>query len=325
VNARDEIEDAYPHAGEILNGFYPYFEDGLVDPGHRLDSLARSALSTGALGLIAGDLQRLLKASPDEHTAEENLMPWLSQTGVPDGPTYREFLKGILARVRQALDDPASIPDPGPEERTKTIPRMTWYLTKENGDRVATDVLRAHERQLRAWAEDPGGWWRQQYYVPDLGYQTGAFLSCMGQEYGDPVFGATVVMRRDHETGQPFIMHTYPEITMATDVRQELPDLCHLFGGYFGLGCNDEGGPLTTQHNFQSSTKEPARGRVRQQLDVLLTQEDDDALRLAVEHLGGYMAPVAMRAWIQRLRWRMDAFDWSRDQTGPSGQTAANK
>ena len=97
---------------------------------------------------------------------------------------------------------------------------------------------------------------------------------------------------------------------MPTAVRTELPDLTHLLGGYFGQDCFAEGGPFTTQLNFQGGTTDPARSRVRDQLEALLDR-DDDALRRDVESLGSYVLPVTLRSWLLRMRWRMDAYDWS--------------
>ena len=49
---------------------------------------------------------------------------------------------------------------------------------------------------------------------------------------------------------------------------------------------------------------------MRDQLEALLDR-DDDALRRDVESLGSYVLPVTLRSWLLRMRWRMDAYDWS--------------
>lgn len=299
-----------PSLGYLLGaGFYPFFEDHFVDPGQSLDLGVVSAAKNGRLQDDEHALASLLDRSPDEASAMENLMPWLSQTGIPDGNTYRGFLEAALSRVRQAIEDPSSIPDPGEEGDGLRPQRVSRFHDQATANEVSTLVLRAHERPLRAWAEDAGGWWRQHFYLPDAGRTTGSVMR-HGVEGTEEVNGAVVVMKRDPDTGQPFILTAYPEVTLPTAPRDELPDLCHALGGYFGQDCYDEGGPLQCQHNFQATTTEPARARVAEQLDALL-QRDDDQLRTDVEALGCYVLPTALRSWLMRMRWRMDAFDWS--------------
>lgn len=289
--------------------FYPYFEEHVLDAGQALDRGIRIAAEENRLAANEEDLADVLGRSLDEASAMANLMPWLSQTGIPDGNTYRGFLEAALSRVRQALADPESIPDPGEEGDGLRPQRVSRFHDEATANEVSTLVLRAHAQQVRAWAENPGGWWRQHYYVADVGRSTGVMVR-HGVEEKEEVGGAVVVMKRDHDTGQPFILTAYPEPAMPTVPRSDLPDLCHVLGGYFGQDCYDEGGPLQSQHNFQATTTDPARGRVAEQLDALLRRHDD-RLRADVEALGCYVLPVALRSWLMRMRWRMDAFDWS--------------
>jgi len=306
----DEQRAESPSLDLFLGGhFYPSFEADVIDPGHMLDQALNNGRVDDRLVEHERDLARLLEHSPDEVAAKGNLMPWLSQTGIPDGTTYRGFLEAALSRVRQAIEDPSSIPDPGEEGDGLRPQRASRFHDPATANEASTLVLRAHEQPLRAWAEDPGGWWRQHYYLPETGMTTGVVMR-HGVDVTEKVSGAVVVMKRNPETGQPFILTAYPEVTLPTAPRAELPDLCHALGGYFGQDCYDEGGPLPCQRNFQATTKDPARARVAQQLDALL-QRDDDRLRTDVEALGCYVLPVALRSWLMRMRWRMDAFDWS--------------
>ena len=97
------------------NNFYPFFEEKVLDPGQALDRAVANARHDGRLAANERELAALLERSPDEATAMENLMPWLSQTGIPDGLSYRGFLVAALSRIRQAITDPDSIPHPGEE------------------------------------------------------------------------------------------------------------------------------------------------------------------------------------------------------------------
>lgn len=294
-------------------GFYPSFEEHYVDPCQSLDRGVISAIRNGRLTQDHHELSELLANSPDEASAMANLMPWLSQTGIPDGESYRDFLIAVLSRVRQALADPASIPDPGETGDGLRPDRVSRFHDLETANEVSTLVLRAHEDELRQWADDPGGWWRQHYYLPDVGKPIGVVLR-RGVEETQEVNGVVVVMKRDAATGQAFVDSAYPERAFPIGPRQELPDLCHLFGGYLGQDCFDEGGPLACQHNFHATTRDPARSRVREQLDALLARNDGD-LAVAVEALGCYVLPQALRGYVMRLRWRLDAFDWTQRPT----------
>lgn len=295
-------------------GFYPSFEEHYLDPGQSLDRGIISAIKNGRLEQDEHELSELLASSPDEASAMANLMPWLSQTGIPDGESYRGFLIAVLSRVRQALADPTSIPDPGATGDGLQPDRVSRFHDLETANEVSTLALRAHEDELRRWVDDPGGWWRQHYYLPDVGKPTGVVMR-RGVEATQEVNGVVVVMKRDPATGQAFVDSTYPERAFPTEPRTEVPDLRHLFGGYLGQDCFEEGGPLTCQHNFHATTRDPARSRVREQLDALLTKNDED-LRAAVEALGCYVLPQALRAYVMRIRWRLDAFDWTADAPG---------
>jgi len=312
VSYSDE-RDKLPSLDYLLgNGFTPGFESSVLDAGQALDQGIHFADHDGHLEDIERELRILLDRSPDEATARANLLPWISQSILPDGTSYLDFLRVTQARVTQGFRDLSSIPNPGEEGDGLRPPRVSRFTDEATANEASTVVVRAHETQLRAWTEDPGGWWRQHYYVPNVGKVTGVVLTRRG-DASTEVTGAVVVMKRDHETGQSFIDTAYPEIAMPTAVRGELPDLAHLMGGYFGQDCFDEGGPLRTQHNFQAGTTDPARSRVREQLEVLLDR-DDDALRRDVESLGSYVLPVTLRSWLLRMRWRMDAYDWPTPQ-----------
>jgi hypothetical protein len=180
--------------------------------------------------------------------------------------------------------------------------RYPKFTNEPAADESCTYVLRRHEAELRAWAADRGGLWRQHYYA-DLGESYGT-VNDVRAGWSGPVTGVVVVMRMTHDTSEPFIYDASPEVPLDESVRAEYPMLRHLFGGYFG----DVGDPpWPAQWNFLQSTKEPARGRIAAELDRLLADlKDDDELRHAVEALGSHVLPQAVRAWVELIRWRID-------------------
>lgn len=71
------------------------------------------------------------------------------------------------------------------------------------------------------------------------------------------------------------------------------------------------GPPFRAHQNLHVSLADPARSRVRRQLDGLLGL-DDDALRSALGALGSHVLPIAHRRWVELMRWRLDAYPWRR-------------
>ncbi|MFP5336830.1 MAG: RNase A-like domain-containing protein, partial [Actinomycetes bacterium] len=219
---------------------------------------------------------------------------------------WLEFLHLVRDRVQRAVEHPELRERFEHSDRHYTRRRFSRFTDKETANGACTMVLRAHEPAVRRWVADRGGWWRQ-HYTADLGRPVGTFADHESGFAGE-VTGAAVVMRIDNESGQPFIFDAWPEHPLDPAPREAFPDLVHVFGGYFS---GVPGPPFVAQQNLHVSLADPARSRVRRQLDALL-ELDDDALRRALVALGSHVLPVAHRRWVELMRWRLDAYPWRR-------------
>lgn len=286
--------------------FPPYFEEDCIDPVMKLDDHIWADFMDGNLEALSLEVDELVRRTPDEQTAEQNLQVWLGQSGCPDGTSWLDFLGTVQARVRRGVEHPELLrPIRGLGNSGKRR-RFSRFPDKQTANTTATLVLRANEPALRAWAADRGGLWRQ-HYTADLRQPVGTLTDHTTGFTGE-VTAAVVVMKTDHQSGQPFIYDAYPEHVLDPAPRAAFPDLPHLFGAYFG---DVPEPPWPAQLNFHVSTSEPARSRIRDQLDDLLTR-DDDTLHAALVAFGSHVVPDAHRYWVELLRWRLDAYPWRR-------------
>jgi hypothetical protein len=306
INVASVQAGDYPHLDQLFGAnFFPYWEEEGLDPIMRMDAWLWSASRRGELEQVVTEMRDLRARSHDEAAAEANMKTFLAQAGIPESNSYLEFLALAESRVERAVEHPESLhPMPGGSRVVRE--RFSKFTDRETANAACTDVLRANEARLRAWSADSEGLWRQHYYA-DVGHVVGTVKDTR-RDLESPVSSAVVVMRLDHETRQPFVYDAYPELPLDVATRRRYPDLPHLFGAYFG---DVPDRPWPAQQNFLASTKEPARSRVRAQLDELLAL-DDDALGAAVEALGSHVLPSATRTWVELIRWRLDRDDAGR-------------
>lgn len=301
----NQLGSRFPRLDQVLGLFHMGFESEVLDADLYLEHLLWADRENGHLSTVVSEIDDLAGECPDEETAARALREWLSMTGLPDATSYREFLLHVRARAHGAQDGSWPVAD-SRGYSDLVIPRAGRFLDEEAANGAARDVLRAHERQVRAWADDGDGL-ALQYYVADVGDVVGKVLR-QGQEEPEPVAWTAVVMARRPETGDVYVYDAYPEIVLDQGPAERWPDLPHLFGGYFG---DVPDRPWPAQLTFQRETRDPARRRIARQLDDLLELDDAD-LRHAVESLGSYVLPeTLLRRWVERIRWRMDAFDWT--------------
>ncbi|MFP5346250.1 MAG: hypothetical protein ACLGIA_04400, partial [Actinomycetes bacterium] len=254
---------------------------------------------------------RMLDASPDEESARENLMDLISQTGVPEGGGYRDWLQGVHKRVLEAIRDPAPFLEEAPEEDGREPARLGEFHRKSEAAvwEIVDPVLDAHERQFEEWMTDRGGLYRQHYYLPDVGQQSGRVVMDFDTMERVPVRGAGVLVRWDARENKLVLEDLHPELSFDTIWRERFPDLCHVFGGYFGQRCADTRGHVHGYWSFLGSTEDPARSRIREQLDEFLALDDVD-LAAALPTLGCALKFEKPRLWLRRMRWAMDAYQW---------------
>ena len=186
---------------------------------------------------------------------------------------------------------------------------MARYTDRDTANRAATQVLRAHEERLRAWASAPAGTPRLHLYA-DLGHDVGQVLAGTDRA-ATPASSAVVLMTTSPGTGRPFIATSYPEIGLTGWARSRYPDLTLLFGGYFGQDhATLDPSRWRAEANLNTSTAPATRARVVTQLEELLLEEDEGLLR-SVEALGSYVLPVQPRRWVTGLHRRMCMIDWT--------------
>lgn len=307
------FDKEYPQLWRALAAVY--FRDGdegWLDPRQALESTLQDRKNNGELRATADQLRMALVGVETEAELEERYRQLGVDVGPPEGNSWAAWSQWLQARFDEAADDPDSVPDEYQEFCQPRLPRKSRFFNEAAANDVATRVLREHEGAVRSWAADTGGWWRLHLYA-DLGSPTGVVHMADGEEGVTPT-AAVVVMKMHPKDGVPFIATTYPEVTLDEGIRARWPDLCHVFGGYFGQDWDSDGTVWLAQTNLLGSTVAPARDRMREQLDELLTVGDEE-FRDALHALGSYVIPVDARTWVERMRWRMDAFDW---RSGPA-------
>jgi Bacterial CdiA-CT RNAse A domain len=290
-----------------------------IDPRLAVDDAIRGPLNDGALDVVAHELDDLVRRSADESAARKALVRRLGRelqsAGPPDGTGFREWLLAVQHAAHRVLAGDASLSPEADESDGFRLPRASRFTDGETANTASTHVLRQNEAAFRAWASERGGWQRQHYYA-DLGRAVGTAIHQAdgdGTRARSTCTAAVVVMAVDPSSGRPFILTSYPEIGLDTAARNRFPDLCHWFGGYFGL---DHEHPWSETRSANLDTRDPARSRVRSQLDDLLSL-DDDTLARVVPALGSYVLPERMRSWVEATRWRLDAFAWPREGRDP--------
>jgi hypothetical protein len=308
---RGVLEKRYPVFHDTFSQyFWAYFEDSVVDATQPLDQAVAWRLETGELPQLEAEVRQMLDDSPDESSAMANLMSLLAYTGVPDGSGYRDWLQGVHKRIFMALVDPDGFPTSWPEDDGRDPDRLGELTRKGEAIwELANPVLDVHERQLETWGADRGGFYRQHYYLPDIGQPSGTVVTHFDSMEAIPVRGVGVVVRWDPRESQPVLEDVHAELSFDVSWRERYPDLCHVFGGYFAQKCAHERDACMSRYNFLLSTTDPGRSRVREQLDELLTLDDID-LAVAVRVLGCALRFEQPRLWVERMRWAMDAYDW---------------
>lgn len=318
---------------ELLGNFWVYFQPGfeedITDSAIAIDIQISNFRRDGRLEAVTALIDGLSEGARTEKDAVRVLDYHVGMSGLPDGTGYRAWLLAVQARLHEALRDPAVVPDDlgSPRLFLANGHRCTWFPDPDLQNVVADAVLDMFEEQGRIWVEDPAGnGWRRQHYYADLS----ALRATIGDigltapyteinrtttpdpERTEPATGAVVVLNMGFHTGEISGLAAYPERSLDTALREAFPDLCHWFGGFFYQGAAP---PMDEMGAACRSTQDPARSRVREQLTMLL-HEDDDMMRRVVEACGSYVLPKDLRHWVDRTLWRLDAFDW----LGPNGE-----
>ena len=311
-----ELDFAHP----FFNAFSPGFEEDLLDPAIAIDDEIVRYRTDGKLDRLITMIDDVAAGALTDAQVVDELVYVIGSSGLPDGTGYRAWLLALQARLHEVRTAPDTLPrEVGFSDFWEaTHPRAAWFADDAVRDLVGDRVLDACDEQGRAWAAEPGGWRRQHFYA-DLGDLTGSMRTfghtapyvtrdgetVLDPDRTEPATGAVVVLERD-SAGTVAALVAYPERHLDPALRAAYPDLCHWFGGYLFQTPRT---PLLAMEAACRSTEDPARSRVRQQLTMLLLEEDD-TIRAVLEACGSYLLPRNIRHWVDRTLWRLDAFDW---------------
>ncbi len=306
-----------PRLDNMLGYYGPYCEDDNLDS----DAPAEAATSWWPDSGLAAWLAELDQVFPDldARDPEEQNQYMGQQMALPAGNSYSTWLRYLREHIE------AFYPHRNPQTMTLdgiVPPRSGRFTDKETANRAATEVLRANESAFRAWAAEHDGTYRLHLYA-DLGRPVGHFLlasdtasfaapgtSSQFEPTRYEATGCVVLMRREYETGKPYIGTAYPEKDLPTEARERYPDLTLLLGGYFGQDyVSLDENRWAAERNVNSVTAQPVRERMADQLSRLLA-EDDASVRDSVEQLGSYVLPGAIRRWVTGLHRRMTRLQW---------------
>lgn len=303
-----------------------FFEvENELDPAVLLDRRLAAAVVEGRGGLLNEALAAALQLPADHrHYAH-----WFDQTGVPDGPPgpwqarAKPYLAMVADRLQQIMTGDAVIPpEPDVVFDGQTWPRVGRFISDETARTAADVVLERHAEELELMRSGESVWSRLHLHddVSDT-------LGTVGTvEVIDPPrhLGAqptvantvttgnvSVIVERERPRGL-HVVAVNPDVPLDTDVRTIFPALTQYFGGFFGptrVALLSD--PYRSSFRANLGTKPEGRRFVARELDTLLMSGDDDMEVLqVVEACGSYVLPRAVRHWLDRLRWRLDAYDW---------------
>lgn len=320
----------YELLGQFFVYFVPGFEEDIFDSAIAVDVQIVEFRRTGRLEALTALIDELSATTTTDEEVIDELRNSIGMSGLPEGTGYRAWLLALQARLHEVRANPDAVPATPlpPTVWRANRRRASWFPDPDLQDLVADAVLDAHEEAGRHWTEDPtaSGWKRQHYYadLDDLRERIGDFgltapytvidrTTMPDPDRTEPATGAVVVLNLGYHTGQITGLAAYPERHLDQSLRTAYPDLCHWFGGFFYQG---ETTPVLAMDAACRSTQDPARSRVRDQLTMLL-HEDDHTMYRIVEACGSYLLPDGLRHWIDRTLWRLDAYPW----LGPNGET----
>lgn len=325
MNLDDYQTDEWQAYAQLLSPSDDGAERRAVDVAVDVDDVIAELQERGRLQMAVGRLQSKL----DEHRTDHALVMAVSPMDpLPEGLTWRAWLTWLLERANVALVAPGSIPRLTAEERHPRLwrhTRQSRYLRDGMADRLVELVTQKHAEEIDAWIAGTHwqGWNRVHLsanlsdHVEELG---GPGATAIGEsaplvdgqldvERAEPVVHGVVVLNHGAVSGAYEAYEAHPEIQLDMALRQTYPDLCHWFGGFQSMHGTY---PSVETYAANRSTSDPARSKVRDQLTLLLMQ-DDAAIHDVLVATGSYTAPSGplARHWVDRQLWRLDAWDWS--------------
>ncbi|HEU4568529.1 MAG TPA: hypothetical protein VFR99_10880 [Marmoricola sp.] len=295
----DETKKLYPRLNSVLTMFYQCRNDYLLDPIAAIDEGVDNAGGRGEQA--AREFRQLLVDEPDRKGLSRRLSALgLDEAWFLPGDPHSQCL--LAAKRMEAYPprgreyvDASAVP----------LERSSRWASTVVAERAVRRTLEIYRGELELWTGNQGGFFRvcvSSELDEVLGWSTAA-----GEGGELPARSCVVVLGWD-ET-QPTVKASYPDVTWEPRWREALPDLVHVFGGFFGQHIFDEfGGAWNAFGAVLNWLDPPARGRVVGQLAQLLTLPELEA-REAVRNLGSYVVPPDTLGWIERLHWVLAEID----------------
>jgi len=310
--------------GYLLCGFTPEAErdnfdlDTAIDRGFGEWHVTPEVMAAGRTRLV-----ELLASGLPADELHHRAMP---VCGVPGGRDIVAFLHYVLLRIEEVLasGEPAWVV---PWRRTPADGISPVHRSRFADDATARSaaqqVMARHRDRVRAWSLDPAGTPRLHLvsdFAEPVGWVTATAEDGTVVADPQPVHQVAVLLGHDPTPGSPLIevLSCYPDVDVDHAVRGRYPDLCTLFGGFFGQERAAVDGQIlwNAEYRLHDLTGVEVVGRMADQLARLLTavppdDEPDPDLRRLVHSLGACTQPsVGVRDWLEGLHRRMVRLDW---------------
>ena len=302
----------------LFGGYYPYCDEDWLDPrdsfeaylGHERDRLP--AILDEWLRLKGG-------ARSEDDFRDFGIrrldLPWVEP---PEGTSFRRWAEWAESRLVEALERPETLPPLGYLPFSPRLRRAGEFRDDTARQLLVQELVLVHEDRVRRWLEDPDAGLRL-HLSGDVGWRVGDALVVQGQHEEvlrrRPTTRGSVTLKRTDARGRPDLHAAAAapvdprEPAGAEEVRARWPQLEQVLGGYFGQHGARWQYPWGVQRALLVDDQPAFLAVVQDQLAELLALADDD-LDVALRALGCYVEPPDPRGWLERMRWRMGAFDW---------------
>jgi hypothetical protein len=300
-----------------------YLLSGFIPEGERDNFDLDTAIDRGFgewhidLEVMVAGRAYLAEVLAQELPAAELHYRVMPMCGVPGGRDIEAFLHYVLLRIDEVIASGADkliVPWRRTPANGISPVHRARFTDDETARSVSQQVLARHEARVRAWAADPGGTPRL-HLVAELADQVGWVTPTddRGDVVADPqpARQAVVLLGHDPTPGSPLfeVLTAYAETSVDPEVRGRYPDLCTLFGGFFGQERAAIDGQIlwNAEYRLHELTGVEVVGRMADQLQRLLVEvplddEPDPDLRRLVHSLGACTQPtIGVRAWLEGL------------------------
>ncbi|PPK93725.1 hypothetical protein CLV92_1091 [Kineococcus xinjiangensis] len=301
-----------------LIGFmgYPYCDEDILDPREAFECGLAAVQDLPACLEQWHEVKR--NAQSEEEHAAFCLRLGLQWVESPEGLSHRRWVEWAESRLEEAISNPRTMLPRNSQTFYPHLKRSGEFHDETAEKLLIQELMERHEEKVARWLERPDSGLRL-HLTGDVGWRIGDALEhdARGEEVirRIPTSRGVVVLKRTDAWGNPDLhaLAAYPvapeEPEGAETHRTRWPQLEQVFGGYFGRDGARWQYPWGVQRALLMDESQAFLSLVRAQLDELL-QLPDGSFQTALISLGCYVEPPHVRQWVERIRWRMDTFDW---------------